>query len=1542
MSRRPSRAPVRAFAAVLVASLVVAGLPAGAASRPRARAGDRPVVPDARAADLGGVRPHARELPGLRTATSRTYVDAGGTRRTEIFTNPVHFRAGGRWRRIDNSLVASSRPGYALENAAGPARVLLPGDLGAAPVRVEDGRRWIAFGLDGARGGAVVSDGAARYAGALEGVTAAYEAVAGGVKEKLVLAGPASPAAFSFELATSPGLAARAARSGGVEFVDRRGRVAFTMPAPFMYDAAGAVSHDVTLSVTGSSLRLAADEAWLADAARAWPVVVDPTLVAKPAQRDCWIGNGTEVASSNCGTNSDYIRVGYTGSAKRRGLVKFDVSSIPRNATVTDADLALYLDSSLTTTGRNADYVLRRIVNGRAWTTPTWTKYDTLHAWTEPGGDFGATDAGRNDITGATTGYKHFDPTWLVQDWVSGRYENNGVIVKQETETVENVVYFVSSNTPDESKWPKLTVTYSEPAVPASEGVGERDFYTYEEQRLDDRMELRVNVATGNLLVKESDLHVAGTGLDLTLERFYNSLSTASDPSKLGAGWVLGTGASVRLEFPRSGRVMFVGPSGYRVRFEENAAGDYLRQEPGLDASLEKNADGTYTLEWHDKERYDFDSTGKLTKHEDKNDNAITFEYNADGTLARIKDTQYDAATNADRVTRFTYTNGLLDAVHDVAGGRTYDYGYEATGDPARPYRLASFAVTTYALDTDQVNLGKLTTFGYDTSHRLTRITDPRAGANGSVDPTTTITYDGTTRRVKTFTRVTKDTSDVDPTWTFSYYPNETCDSTAEVVGKTVVNGPRTDVVDETTYCYDKHDRVVKTIDARGNERKNEYTSNSNVQQLTEAGAPQSYLFGWTDDNLTSVQLPSGGQATIKYSDAANPHFPTSVRDFANDKSSTNPSWAYDYDDDGNLIKAESVAEGIVFRYCYNGDGTLDRIDQPPADVSDDENPDAGCSNQPAGNDTLFRYDPDGNLAKVDPPGPNGSQSFTYDAVSRVKTFTDGKGQVWRFRYDALDRVTEIDYSADGSTSETRITYSYDENGNMTARNDNTGNSNFTYDDLNRMVKETPEAPSSTIDYTYDPAGNLKSVQTSDEPAPVRYAYDKVNLIEALIDQQGRTTRFEHNERGLRTKTTYPNGVVMHSKWDDSRRMEWIRSYRGTSSCPTNPSASTCITSFTYTYRAPNGNDTSSRYSVRDDVAGTTTNYRYDGIGRLEKACAAIPCGSGASDFQYTYDARGNMLTKAAGGTTTRYDYSPANELTCERTAATCDTALSSTTTYGYDLNGNLRSSSKGLQLTYNVKNQTTSITPPGAAALLMEYADATQDRRVVAGDRRMAYNQLGFMSQAPNNGVPHTTWFVRDNEGTLVSMLDRNDDTKNLYYLFDALGSVVATTDKAGNVVRRYRYEPYGKEIGPVATDPNPWRYASGYYDHATGMLKFGTRYYMPNLARWTQTDPVKGQPTDPRTLNPYVYVNDDPVNNNDPTGRVLPIITYLAGGVASTLAGGLVGSTVNLFAGDVASGAAGGCAAFAVGAMLTTGIGGLGVLAACGVGAALGAVLG
>ena len=69
--------------------------------------------------------------------------------------------------------------------------------------------------------------------------------------------------------------------------------------------------------------------------------------------------------------------------------------------------------------------------------------------------------------------------------------------------------------------------------------------------------------------------------------------------------------------------------------------------------------------------------------------------------------------------------------------------------------------------------------------------------------------------------------------------------------------------------------------------------------------------------------------------------------------------------------------------------------------------------------------------------------------------------------------------------------------------------------------------------------------------------------------------------------------------------------------------------------------------------------------------------------------------------------------------------------------------------------------------------------------------------------------------------------------------------------------------------TVANPWQYASGYYDATTGLYKFGTRYYDPQLGRWTQKDPVGGSVGKIGSGNPYVYADNVPNMRVDPSGR-------------------------------------------------------------------------
>ena len=106
-------------------------------------------------------------------------------------------------------------------------------------------------------------------------------------------------------------------------------------------------------------------------------------------------------------------------------------------------------------------------------------------------------------------------------------------------------------------------------------------------------------------------------------------------------------------------------------------------------------------------------------------------------------------------------------------------------------------------------------------------------------------------------------------------------------------------------------------------------------------------------------------------------------------------------------------------------------------------------------------------------------------------------------------------------------------------------------------------------------------------------------------------------------------------------------------------------------------------------------------------------------------------------------------------------------------------------------------------------------------------------------------------------------------YYLMDDLGSVLKVVDSSGTVKNSYSYDPYGISLNKSETVTNPWQYASGYLDATTSLYKFGTRYYDPQTGRWTQKDPVGGSVGKIGSGNPYVYADNEPTMQVEPSGR-------------------------------------------------------------------------
>ena len=101
---------------------------------------------------------------------------------------------------------------------------------------------------------------------------------------------------------------------------------------------------------------------------------------------------------------------------------------------------------------------------------------------------------------------------------------------------------------------------------------------------------------------------------------------------------------------------------------------------------------------------------------------------------------------------------------------------------------------------------------------------------------------------------------------------------------------------------------------------------------------------------------------------------------------------------------------------------------------------------------------------------------------------------------------------------------------------------------------------------------------------------------------------------------------------------------------------------------------------------------------------------------------------------------------------------------------------------------------------------------------------------------------------------------------------------------------DPYGVAVitaggGGTGSVQNPFLFAGGIQDRATGWVHFGARWYNPTTGRWTQQDTLDA-PLDPSNANRYAYAGDDPTNNVDPQGA----------GILNDVAGGLVGLATSI----------------------------------------------
>ncbi|WP_054567210.1 DNRLRE domain-containing protein, partial [Frankia sp. R43] len=328
-----------------------------AAARPggevRAEFGESRTVRPDRAPNRDG-KPQAgrSELVERRAESTREFRNPDGTLTTESSMGPQRFKdASGAWVDIDTALEQTDEGrlrSTSTEHLVEVAQDAEDPRLG----RIELGEGTsFSFGLANAASSRAQVDGPkATFADIRDSADLELGAVAGGMKEVIVLRSADAPTVWEFPLEME-GLTARV-DGRQVVLEDAAGKARGAIPPGWMEDSRtkdgmAATSDGVAYSLIegddgGQILRVELDSAWLGDPERVFPVRVDPAVIGDSVYVG---GDDTYISSLQSTTNYSTLPAFYAGkylTDVQRGYLNFPGRSELTNAHITNAHLKIY------------------------------------------------------------------------------------------------------------------------------------------------------------------------------------------------------------------------------------------------------------------------------------------------------------------------------------------------------------------------------------------------------------------------------------------------------------------------------------------------------------------------------------------------------------------------------------------------------------------------------------------------------------------------------------------------------------------------------------------------------------------------------------------------------------------------------------------------------------------------------------------------------------------------------------------------------------------------------------------------------------------------------------------------------------------------------------------------------------------------------------------------------------------------------------------------------------------------------------------------
>jgi RHS repeat-associated protein len=557
----------------------------------------------------------------------------------------------------------------------------------------------------------------------------------------------------------------------------------------------------------------------------------------------------------------------------------------------------------------------------------------------------------------------------------------------------------------------------------------------------------------------------------------------------------------------------------------------------------------------------------------------------------------------------------------------------------------------------------------------------------------------------------------------------------------------------------------------------------------------------------------------------------------------------------------------------------------------------------PDGRVISYKYDPNGNLISVTPPGKS-AHDFEFTAVNQVSKYlppsVSGTGAT-TYTYN-LDRdITKIT-RPDGKL----ISFDYDTAGRVLSVITPTETIDYTYSSTTGNLDAASIASGEALAYAYNGPLPTLTKWTGTVNGTVGRGYNNNFWITSETINGSDAIAFAYDNDGLVTKagtmtlTNNPqNGLITGATLASSTDTRTYSSF-GELTGYTASQAGSPLYAVIYT------RDADGRVASKAETIGGKTStyvYHYDLAGRLTGVSE-----NGAPISAYSYDTNSNRLKATISSLTVAATYDAQDRLLAYGSAA-----------FTYTANGELATQTVGTAKTiyqYDVLGNLTSVTLPSGKTIT--YVIDAENRRIgkkVSGAllEGFLYDGEKIVAQL-NASNAIVSQFVYASGSTSPDYMISGGVTYRI--LSDPLGSPrLVVNSSTGAIAEQVTYDEFGNVLSDTNPGFQPFGFAGGLYDQDTKLVRFGARDYNPSVGRWTAKDPIRFNGGD---TNLYGYVVNDPLNKIDPHGldygdcvetcikkssfiAVLPLgVTAAFGVTTSPVAGGYItGATIGCLIG-------------------------------------------